>query len=163
MQISTVIIRENGPKSQIRLSHGRIDQMTVKCPACQKEVPDDSTFCLSCGRPLKADGMDMILPPEGSNTEGRALMYFIGAIMCIFFGGFLLIPGIFVGLGLIIPALCVVVIGFVFLAMRYSVLRRYAKNVAVLRKEASVKVKCSYCGTLCPEGAVTCDSCGARL
>ena len=105
----------------------------------------------------------MILPPEGSNTESRAMMYLIGAIMCLFFGGFLLIPGIFVGLGMIIPALCVVVVGFIFLVMRYRVLRRYAKNVKELRKVASVRVKCSYCGTLCLEGAVTCESCGARL
>lgn len=138
-------------------------QMTVTCPACQRELPDDSTFCLSCGRPIKAEGMDMILPPEGSNTETRAMMYLIGAIMCIFFGGFLLIPGVFVGLGLIIPALCVVVVGVVFLALRYRVLRGYAKNVAQLRKAASVRVKCSYCGSLSREGALTCESCGARL
>jgi len=137
--------------------------MTTQCPACKKELPDDSTFCSSCGRPLKAEGVDMILPPEGSNTENRAMMYMIMAIMFLFFGFFLIIPGIFVGLGLIIPALCLIVLGIVFVAMRYRVLRRYAKDVMALRKEASVKIRCRYCGSLNPDKAERCISCGATL
>ncbi len=137
--------------------------MTATCPACKKEVPDDSTFCPSCGRPLKAEGLDMILPPEGSNTENRATMYMIMAIMFLFFGCFLMFPAIFVGVGMIIPAACLIVLGLVFVAMRYRVLRRYAKNVVSLRKEASVRVRCRYCGSLNPEPAEKCESCGATL
>ena len=137
--------------------------MTITCPACKKELPDDSTFCLSCGRPLKAEGVDMILPPEGSNTEGRATMYMIMAIMCLFFGCFLLIPGFLVGLGMIVPASCLIVLGLVFVVMRYRVLRRYAKDVMSLRKEASVRVRCRYCGSLNPDKAEKCESCGATL
>jgi RNA polymerase subunit RPABC4/transcription elongation factor Spt4 len=137
--------------------------MAVTCPACKREIPEDSTFCLSCGRPLKAEGVDMILPPEGSNTEGRATMYMIMAIMFLFFGCFLLIPGAFVGLGLIIPSVCLIIIGLVFVAMRYRVLKRYAKSVVELRKDASVKVRCRYCGSLNADEAERCESCGATL
>ncbi len=91
------------------------------------------------------------------------MMYLIGAMMFLFFGGFLLIPGIFVGLGMIIPALCVVTLGFVFLFLRYRLLRHYAKNVMELRKEASIRIKCQYCSTLSPEGSKKCESCGAAL
>ena len=135
----------------------------LNCPACKKEIPDDSTFCLSCGRPLKAEGVDMILPPEGSNTEGRATIYMMLSIMFLFFGCFLLIPGYFVGLGLIIPSLCMIVAGAVLLYARYLVLRRYARNVAGLRNEAAVRVRCRYCGSLNPDAAEKCESCGATL
>ena len=135
----------------------------MKCPACKKEIPDDSTFCLSCGRPLKDEGVDIITPPEGSNTESRATMYMIMAIMFLFFGCFLLIPGLFVGPGLMVPAAIVVVLGIVFLVARYHVLGQYTKKVEDLRKEAAIRVKCKYCGTLNPEAAEKCESCGAAL
>ncbi len=137
--------------------------MTMQCPSCQKEIPEDSTFCLSCGRPIKEAGADIIVPPSGSNTEERAMIYLLLSIMFLFFGGFLLIPGIFVGWGMIIPALCVVVVGLILMSARFAVLRRYTKNVLEIRKEASVKVKCQYCGTLNPERVKKCESCGATL
>jgi len=90
-------------------------------------------------------------------------MYMIMAIMFLFFGCFLLIPGVFIGLGLIIPSLCLVVLGIVFVAMRYRVLRRYAKSVMDLRKEAAVKIRCRYCGSLNPDATERCISCGATL
>ncbi len=133
------------------------------CPACKKEVPEDSTFCLSCGRPLKDEGVDIITPPEGSNTENRAMIYMILAIMFLFFGCFLLIPGYFVGPGMMIPATVVAALGVVFLAARYRVLGQYTKKVEKLRKEAAVRVKCRYCGTLNSESAEKCESCGAGL
>ena len=137
--------------------------MVMKCPTCKRETPDDSTFCLSCGRPLKAEGVDMILPPDGSHTEERATMYMIMAIMFLFFGCFLLIPGFFVGLGLIIPSTCLIALGVAMLVARYSVLRRYAKNVEDLRKEAAIRIRCRYCGSLNAEAAERCESCGATL
>jgi RNA polymerase subunit RPABC4/transcription elongation factor Spt4 len=158
-----IINNGNELKSQIKPSDRRKVHMTTTCPGCRKEVPDDSTFCLSCGRPLKAEGIDMILPPEGSNTEYRVTMYLVGAIMSLFFGCFLLFPGVFVGLGLIIPAVCLIVLGILFLVMRYRLLKRYAKDVMGLRKEASVRVRCRYCGSLNPDKAEKCDSCGATL
>ena len=135
----------------------------MKCPACKKEIPEDSTFCLSCGRPLKAEGVDIILPPDSSNTESRATIYMMLAFVFLFFGCFLLIPGFFVGLGLIIPSVCLIVLGIIMLIARYYVLGQYAKKVVELRKEAAVKIRCSYCGSLNPEAAERCESCGAKL
>ena len=140
-----------------------MNQDSLICPACKAEIPDNSTFCLSCGRPLTAEGVDMIVPPDGSHTEERATMYLVLAIMGLFFGCFLLIPGVFVGIGLAIAASCLIIIGIAFLAARYHILRRYAKRVEALRKEASVRVRCRYCGALNPDAARRCESCGATL
>lgn len=85
------------------------------------------------------------------------------AIIGLFFGCFLLIPGYFVGWGLIVPAMCLIVIGLAFLYARYHVLRRYARKVEQLRKEATIRIRCRYCGTLNPDSAIRCDSCGATL
>jgi RNA polymerase subunit RPABC4/transcription elongation factor Spt4 len=135
----------------------------LKCPACKSEIPDDSKFCLSCGRPIKPEGFDMILPPEGSHTQDRAMIYMMLAIMCLFFGLFLLIPGYFVGLGLMIPASILVVIGAVFLVARYYVLRHYAEHVEKLREESAIRVRCRYCGSLNPQEDEKCIGCGAPL
>ena len=112
---------------------------------------------------MKAEGLDMILPPEGSKTEGRALMYLMFAIMALFFGFFLLIPGYFVGWGLVVPAAGLVLVGFILLVARYYILRRYAKRVESFRKEAAIRVRCRYCGALNPDAALRCHSCGATL
>ncbi len=133
------------------------------CPSCKTDSPDDSRFCPHCGRPLKAEGVDIILPPDDSSTGERATIYLMMAIIGLFFGCFLLIPGYFVGWGLIVPAMCLIVIGLAFLYARYHVLRRYARKVEQLRKEATIRIRCRYCGTLNPDSAIRCDSCGATL
>ena len=135
----------------------------VKCPGCSIDIPDDSVFCFSCGRPVKAEGIDLIVPPDGSHTEQRATIYLMLAIMGLFFGLFLLIPGYFVGLGLLVPAICLVAVGVLFLVARYHVLRRYAKLVEEFRKEALIKVRCRYCGALNPQNDQKCIGCGAPL
>lgn len=135
----------------------------MNCPACKAEIPDNSTFCLSCGRPLTADGLDMILPPSGSHTEERATIYLMLAIMSMFFGIFLLIPGFFVGPGLIIPATGLIVVGVILLLARYYILRRYSQRVEDLRKDAAVKVPCKYCGSLNQQTDKKCGGCGAPL
>lgn len=131
------------------------------CPMCKAEIPDDSKFCLSCGRPLTAEDLDMILPPDGSHTEGRATMYLMLAIMSLFFGIFLLVPGYFVGLGMLMPAVCLIVAGVILLVARYIVLKRYAEKVLKLRNDAAVRVTCSYCGSLNSRSNEKCEICGA--
>lgn len=105
----------------------------------------------------------MILPPAGSHTEDRATIYLMLAIMSLFFGLFLLIPGYFVGLGLMIPASVLVVVGVVFLISRYYVLRKYAEQVEKLREESAIRVRCRYCGSLNPQEDEKCIGCGAPL
>jgi hypothetical protein len=138
-------------------------RIILKCPACKGEIPDNSTFCLSCGRPTKPEDVDMILPPAGSHTEDRATIYLMLAIMSLFFGLFLLIPGFFVGLGLIVPALILVVVGVAFLIARYFILKRYAQQVEKLRRESAIRVRCRYCGSLNPQDDEKCIGCGAPL
>lgn len=133
------------------------------CSACKKETPDGSTFCPSCGMPLKAEGLDMIVPPEGSHTEERATIYMMFAIMCLFFGLFLVIPGYFVGVGLLMPAVGLVLIGIVLVVARYYILRSYATRVEEFRRESAIRVRCRYCASLNTQEAQKCIGCGAPL
>jgi hypothetical protein len=105
----------------------------------------------------------MILPPEGSHTEDRATIYMMLAIMCLFFGLFLLIPGYFVGLGMVIPASGLVVAGIVLLLARYYILRGYAERVEKFRSASAIRVRCRYCGSLNKQEEEKCIGCGAPL
>lgn len=135
----------------------------MKCPACKTEIPDDSKFGLSCGSPTKEEGIDMILPPDGSNTESRATMYMMFAIMSLFFGFFLLIPGFLVGWGLVVPSVGLIIVGFALVLARYRLLRRYAQRVEKFRQESAIRVRCRYCGALNPQNDEKCMGCGAPL
>jgi len=105
----------------------------------------------------------MILPPEGSKTEERAMIYLMLAFMCLFFGFFLMIPGYFIGWGLVVPAGGIVLCGIAFLVARYYIIRRYAKRVEEFRKRSAIRVRCRYCGALNADTARRCDTCGATL
>jgi len=85
------------------------------------------------------------------------------AIMALFFGFFLLIPGYFVGLGLIAVSVGLIIVGFILLAARYYVLARYASGIEKFRREAVVKVTCRYCGNSNPRSFEKCERCGAPL
>jgi len=85
------------------------------------------------------------------------------SIMCLFFGFFLLIPGYFIGWGMVIPALGMIICGIALLIARYYIIRRYAKRVEEFRKKAAIRVRCRYCGALNQDTARRCDTCGATL
>jgi ribosomal protein L40E len=136
----------------------------LKCPGCKSEVPDNSVFCLSCGRPIKEEGLEPIEPPSGSKTETKSTLLLMLAIMAWFFGFFLLIPAFFIqSIPFFLVCTAVIVVGALMLVARFVILRRYSEKVEELRKEASEKIKCQYCGSMNPLDAEECVGCQAPL
>jgi hypothetical protein len=136
----------------------------LKCPGCKSEIPDNSVFCLLCGRPIKENGLEPIEPPSGSSTETRSIMLLVFAFMVLFFGSFLLIPAYFIQ-SLVLFLVCVLLIaaGALMLVARFMILRRYSKKIEEFREEASEKVKCTYCGSMNSLDAERCVGCHAPL
>lgn len=119
---------------------------------------------MSCGRPVKEEGLEPIEPPSGSKTETKSTILLMLVIMAWFFGFFLLIPAFFIQ-SIAFFLVCVVVIaaGALMLAARYVILRRYSQKVEEFREEASEKVKCQYCGSMNSLDAENCVRCHAPL
>ena len=136
----------------------------MKCPGCKSEIPDNSVFCLSCGRPITEEGLEPIEPPSGSRTETKSMMLLMLAIMAWFFGFFLLIPAYFIqSVGFLLVCAVLIAAGALMLIARFVTLRRYSKKVEEFREEASEKVKCLYCGSMNPLDAENCVGCHAPL
>jgi len=119
---------------------------------------------MSCGRPIKEEGLEPIQPPSGSQTETKSIMLLMFAIMVLFFGIFLLIPAFFIQ-SIVFFLVCTVLIaaGTLMLIARFVILRQYAKKIEEFREEASEKIKCKYCGSLNSLDAERCIGCHAPL
>ena len=119
---------------------------------------------MSCGRPIKEEGLEPIQPPSGSQTETKSIMLLMFAIMVLFFGIFLLIPAFFIwSIGFLLVCAVLIAAGTLMLVARYVILRRYAKKVEEFREEAAEKVKCKYCGSMNTLDAEKCIGCHAPL
>jgi hypothetical protein len=119
---------------------------------------------LSCGRPIKEEGLEPIEPPSGSRTETKSTILLMLAIMAWFFGFFLLIPAFFIGsIAFFLVCAAVIAAGALMLIARFFILRRYSVKVEEFREEASEKIKCQYCGSMNSVGAEKCVSCQAPL
>lgn len=136
----------------------------MRCPNCQSEIPDNSVFCLTCGRPIKEEGLEPIEPKSGSPTDMRATMLMAFSFMLLFFGLFLLFPAYFIGSS-IVYILCTVMvaIGIVMIIARFLLLRSYTVKIEQFRAEAAEKVKCQYCGSMNSPGTDKCIGCHAPL
>ncbi len=119
---------------------------------------------MSCGRPIKLEGLEPIEPPSGSRTETRAIMLLMFSIMLLFFGLFLLFPAYFLDstIGYLI-CLAMVTGGVIMLVARYMVLKRYSVKVEQFKEEAAERIKCKYCGSMNPLDAERCIGCHAPL
>ena len=119
---------------------------------------------MSCGRPVKEEGLEPIEPPSGSRTETKSMMLLMVAIMALFFGFFLLLPAYFIqSIGFLLVCVFVIAAGALMLIARFVILKRYSMKVEEFRKEASEKVKCEYCGSMNPLDAEKCVGCQAPL
>lgn len=119
---------------------------------------------MSCGRPIKEEGLEPIEPPSGSRTETKSTVLLMLAIMAWFFGFFLLIPAFFIqSIGFFLACAAVIAAGALMLSARFVILRRYSRKVEEFREEASEKVKCQYCGSMNPLDAENCVGCHAPL
>ena len=119
---------------------------------------------MSCGRPIKEEGLEPIQPPSGSQTETKSTLLQMFAIMVLFFGVFLLVPAFFIQ-SIVFFLVCAALIaaGALMLVARFVILRRYAKKIEEFREEASEKTKCKYCGSLNSLEAEKCIGCHAPL
>jgi hypothetical protein len=150
-------------ESLTRIPHIRTVDL-LKCPGCKTEIPDRSVFCMSCGRPIKEEGLEPIQPPSGSQTETKSTMLLMFAIMVLFFGIFLLLPAFFIwSIVFLLVCTALIVAGVLMLVARYLVLRKYAKKVEEFREEAAEKKRCKYCGKMNSLDADECSSCNAPL
>ena len=119
---------------------------------------------MSCGRPIKEEGLEPIQPPSGSQTETKSILLLMFAIMVLFFGTFLLVPAYFVhSIVFFLVCLALIVAGTLMLIARFVILRQYAKKVEEFREEASEKIKCKYCGSMNSLDAEKCIGCQAPL
>jgi positive regulator of sigma E activity len=119
---------------------------------------------LSCGRPIKEEGLEPIEPPSGSRTETKSTMLLMLAIMAWFFGFFLLIPAYFIqSIGFLTVCVAMIAVGALMLTSRFVILRRYSRKVEEFREEASEKIKCKYCGSMNSLDAEKCIGCQAPL
>jgi ribosomal protein L40E len=119
---------------------------------------------MSCGRPIKEEGLEPIQPPSGSQTETKSILLLMFAIMVLFFGTFLLVPAYFVhSIVFFLVCLALIVAGTLMLIARFVILRQYAKKVEEFREEAAEKIKCEYCGGMNSMDAEKCIGCHAPL
>lgn len=132
----------------------------MKCPACSSEIPDESKFCLSCGKAIGPPQVQQQAPPEEDDgSEVFAMMAMAFAFMLFFFS---LVPFF---LGIWYAGLAMLGVGAALIFAGYRMIRVSKKERIVMQeaKATKVKLKCRYCGTLNDEDEEKCSSCGASL
>jgi len=133
---------------------------TLKCPSCSSDIPDESKFCLNCGREVAA--RSAATPAEPSQDDGSemfAMMCMAFAFMLFFFS---LAPFF---MGIWYAGVAMLGVGVVLMLAGYRMIRvSKRERMAMAEKKAMrIKLKCRYCGTLNDEQAERCQSCGASL
>lgn len=131
----------------------------MKCPSCSSDIPDESRFCLKCGKDTSAPQARPVADqaPEDDGSEMFAMMCMAFAFMMFFFSLAPFFMGIWVaGVGM----LCV---GVVLMVAGYLMIRASRRDRLAMMERSSVRVRCRYCGSLNEEREERCDSCGASL
>lgn len=129
----------------------------MKCLNCGAEIPEVSRFCLSCGREVPPPKQAVFEDAHNPDPHGHAMMLFALSFMMFFFA---IMPFV---LGMWIGGVVMVAVGGLLVFAGLYVLRSNRRQVVEAKKEAAVRVKCRYCGTLNDQDASRCLSCGAAL
>ncbi len=125
----------------------------MKCPACGSGIPEDSRFCLKCGKDLSPRAQ----LPKDEGPELFALMCMGIAFMMFFFS---LVPFL---MGIWIAGLAMITVGIVLMFAGYRMIRASRRDEVTIIQQRTVRIRCRYCGTLNEERAERCSSCGASL
>ena len=125
----------------------------MKCPACSSDIPDDSRFCLKCGKDLAAPAPQ----PEDDGSEMFAMMCMAIAFMMFFFS----MAPFFMGIW--IAGVAMLAVGVVLMLAGYAMIRASKKDRLAAAQRRDIRVRCGYCGSLNGEDDERCDSCGASL
>jgi hypothetical protein len=125
----------------------------VKCRTCGAEIPDQSRFCLRCGKDQAAPAQQ----PDDDSSEVFSLMCMGIAFMMFFFS---LAPFF---LGIWVAGLAMLLVGVGLMLIGYRMIRTSKRDRIEAAERSSVMVRCRYCGSLNHEHDERCDSCGASL
>lgn len=132
----------------------------MKCPSCSSDIPDESRFCLKCGKEVVA--VPAVAPVQQSEDDGSemfSMMCMAFAFMLFFFS---LAPFF---MGIWAAGIAMLAVGVVLMLAGYRMIRVSRRDRMAMqeRKAVMIKVKCQYCDSLNDEGAQRCHSCGASL
>ncbi len=125
----------------------------MKCPACGSGIPENSRFCLKCGKDLSPRTQ----LPKDDGPELFAMMCMGIAFMMFFFS---LAPFL---MGIWIAGLAMIAVGIVLMFAGYRMIRASRRDQVTIIQQSTVRIRCRYCGTLNEERAERCSSCGASL
>lgn len=157
MRVITVDIRAAGDNKRTdnRMRRGK----TLKCPSCSSEIPDESRFCLKCGKDVATPAAPAAEPQTDDGSEMFAMMCMAFAFMLFFFS---LAPFF---MGIWIAGVAMLGVGVILMLAGYRMIRvSKRERMAMAEKKATkIKLKCRYCGSLNDEHAERCESCGAGL
>jgi ribosomal protein L40E len=131
--------------------------MRLKCRFCAADIPDESRFCLKCGKdvsllPSQTPGLD-----QDEDSSMFAMMCMAFAFMMFFFS---LAPFF---LGVWVAGVGMLAVGVVLMLAGYRMIRVSKKDRLERMERQAIKIKCRYCGSLNEQAATRCKSCGASL
>jgi len=129
----------------------------LKCPACSSDIPDESRFCLKCGKDLSPPAPAAVPQQEDDDTSMFAMMCMAFAFMMFFFS---LAPFF---MGIWIAGIAMLGVGVVLMLAGYRMIRVSKRERIAMAERRNIRVKCRYCGSLNGEDAERCHSCGASL
>lgn len=129
----------------------------MRCANCGADIPDVSRYCLSCGKEVPPPKQATAPPPVDPDPNGYSMLLFGLAFMMFFFALAPIFLGLWIGAGLMMS------VGLALVLIGYMMLRSNKREIADAREEATVRVKCRYCGMLNGKDEERCGSCGATL
>lgn len=132
----------------------------MKCPSCSSDIPDESNFCLKCGKAMgKVQDQPQTPPEDDDGSEVFSMMCMAFAFMIFFFS---LVPFF---LGILYAGMAMLGVGVILMLAGYRMIRvSKRERIRLVEKKAEkIRIRCRYCGTLNDESAERCVSCGASL
>jgi hypothetical protein len=131
--------------------------MLLKCRFCSADIPDESRFCLKCGKDVNPQSAQQMPSDQDEDSTMFAMMCMAFAFMMFFFSLAPFFMGVWIaGVGML-------TVGVVLMLAGYRMIRVSRRDRLERLERQAVKVKCRYCGSLNGQHDARCKSCGANL